>query len=121
MSMSRQRGLTFYQSLIALLLVVFFALVAIKLVPVYVDNYTIRTAMANVASEIEMDGLTPGKVRAALNKHLNVNMIDVNAEDIEISEVEGGLAIDINYEVRVPLFYNLDVVASFENHEEIQR
>ena len=64
----------------------------------------------------------PASVRQSLAKRFDVGYVDsVGPEDIKVERSGDGNVISIDYEVRRPLLYNLDVVGKFSAKEEKRR
>lgn len=117
-----QKGLSFYGWLLVMGLVVFFGLLTIKLAPVYLDNYKVQQAIAKLGKDPESGELTESAIRRSIAKQFDIEMIkDVAPEDITITEDQGVVSVEVEYEVRVPLFYNVDAVVSFHDVSEIKQ
>jgi hypothetical protein len=41
-----------------------------------------------------------------------------NKDSLQVTQKEGVLYFDLVYEVRVPMFYNVDALVKFEEHYE---
>ena len=58
-------------------------------------------------------------LRQALFKRFNIGYVDsVKAEHIKISK-DRGVVVQVTYEVRRPLMYNIDFVASFDKSVDL--
>ncbi|HWS27139.1 MAG TPA: DUF4845 domain-containing protein, partial [Xanthomonadales bacterium] len=65
--------------------------------------------------------LSPEQVWKILNKTFIVSYVEsVKRTDVQLVR-QNGYFLRIAYEVRKPLFYNLDVVAKFDNSVELGR
>ena len=114
-SPSSQKGMTAIGWMLILAMVAVFALVGIKLIPVYLDGYKIVSSMEALATDSSMHGKGPGELKRSLLRRLDINMIyDIKAEDISIARDQNGYSIEIDYEPRVPLFGNLYFVVVFD-------
>ena len=49
------------------------------------------------------------------------NVREKGASNIKVERLDKGLLIKIDYEVRIPLLYNIDVVLNFSNHLDTTR
>jgi hypothetical protein len=113
----RQKGMTLIGWVLTLILIGFVALIALRLVPVYMNSFTVGSIVDNLASDASVNSRDRGEVRRAFEKRLNIN--DVNVVDgsmLKFEEVAGGVRLVVEYEHRVGLVGNIDVVASF--HKE---
>ncbi len=112
-----QRGASMYSMLVIGILVVYFAVTVVKLGPVYLDDYEIRKVLENVSKEYALGNLTKGQFKDSIAKRFSMNNISVvNEKDIIIEEGKGQTTLSLDYEVRTPMFYNVDAVVSFSHH-----
>jgi hypothetical protein len=116
---NQQRGVSLPTMLFWVVLAAFFATILVKLTPIYVSNWTVRSVMEEVAHA--KDGLDDGKkgIREQLRRRLEVNDVTtVGANDFSVEEApDGTYDLVVDYEVRVHLFFNIDAVVSF--HHEV--
>lgn len=117
----KQRGLSGLGYLVVLLVIGFFLTAMIKVLPIYMDSWTLKSAI-EAALEKEGaggEGKTPREIRKAIDRQFTVNQIvAISARDIKITRQKGGtLLVDANYEKRVPFMQNLDVIVKFENFQ----
>jgi Domain of unknown function (DUF4845) len=112
--MKQQRGLGFVSLLVLLISIVFVAIVGMKLVPAYIEYFTIKKAVAGIVQSGDLRGATVGDVRKSFQRRADVDDITaVAAKDLEISKDGDQIVIAFAYEKRVPLFYNISVVIDF--------
>jgi len=112
---SRQRGLSTISWVLIILVAVFFGTCAVKLLPVYMQSWTVDGAISKLVDSGELRGKTPGGIRQKLTKILDVNRVEaVTVRDIKITRDKGYTTIDATYEQRIPLMYNIDVVLKFD-------
>lgn len=113
-----QRGMSAIGWLLVLGLAGFFAVILLKLVPIYVDGYKVSASLESLRNESQASG--PGDLRRALLKRLDINMVSsVRPEDIYVEPRSGAMFVNVAYEVRTPLFGNLDLVVSFDESVEV--
>lgn len=112
-----QRGMSKLALIIILAVVGFFGLAASRLVPVYTDNYYIQQGLASLQDlGVEVGQMTDREIIGHLSRFFSVNNIrSQNAKDAEIVRDEEQILVYFDYEVRVHLMYNIDVVMTFEN------
>ena len=112
---SRQRGLSMIGWAVVLLVAIVFGTAGLKMTPVYLENSTINTAIANVLKDSHTAMMSPGEIRSSLEKRFEINQVtSMKAEDLSIERNGGVLTIGTDYEVREPLFYNISVVMTFK-------
>lgn len=116
----KQRGMTGLGWMTVIFLICFFAFVGIKISPVYMENYSVKSIIKAVEQEPNLAKKSSGAVRTMIKKRLVINGIrDLKNENIIIKKFAGVLSVKIEYEVRRSLFGNLDVVMSFKDEFEL--
>ncbi len=119
---SRQRGITLIGFVVVLAVVGFFAFMAMRLFPVYAEYYSVTQAMKAVQNEPGVASWEAPRVRDALYRHFQISYVDsVKAEHIKVTRQSTGKKLQIAYEVRRPLAYNLDFVAKFDHTVDLTR
>jgi hypothetical protein len=89
---------------------------ALRVVPSYMEYLTIKDLITRAAEEYDPRSETVTDLRVRLAKLLNTNQIyDTSIDDIEVYRERGAIVIDANYEKRFPLFWILDGVMKFED------
>lgn len=113
---SGQRGLSALSMLVILLVAVFFGTCAIKMSPTLIEYSTVKRTTESVVEMATANKMTNAEIRGAFSKRFQVNMTDViDARAVKITRANGQTTINANYEVRLPLMFNIDVVLKFEN------
>ena len=118
----KQKGATIWVTLIWIIMGVAVAVVSVKLIPIYLDNFTIAGALEGMEREQGLPEMKNKEILSRLNKHLLINNVrSLDKENIKIVRKKGKvIAIDIDYEARENLFYNVDAVVSFKNHLDVK-
>ncbi len=113
-SLKGQRGLSPITWIALLLVVGFAAIVAIRIVPVYLDYYTVVESAKSVYSKDSRQDGAELDVRRALDKQLRINDVDDIGDDIvHIERTRDGIEMVVDYEVREHLIGNIDLVMKF--------
>lgn len=121
-SSRRQEGASAIGILVLVVVLMTGAVVAMRLVPVYLESMEVGSILNSVADDPEMRGANRNAVRDAITRRLNVNAINrVGRSDIEFNETRGGLEVVIEYEARVHMIGNVDAVAQFRKEAVIPR
>ncbi len=118
-SIKKQRGMSVTALFLILAVVGMFSLVAIKIIPIYMENGQIVSAMSRLVEKSRQDEMSVAEVRKSLRSRFsieNIKVIDEDYVDIEI-QPNGDLLLYVEYEDRTNLFGNVDLIVSFE--EEI--
>lgn len=116
----RQQGMTGLGWLVVLALIGFFSLLIIKMAPIYMEHYSIKTVLASLEKEPLITKKSPAEVRKLINRRLKVNGVyDFNRDNIKITKSSGIMNVDVSYEVRKHMAGNVDVLVSFAEKVEL--
>lgn len=114
-----QRGASFLSILIGLIIAGFFFSVAFKLFTPYKDHATIDSILTTLVEDPNQISESSRSIRSNIEKRFVINQVTLpDREAIQIRQEEGKIFLDLNYEVRVPMFYNVDAMVKFEEHYE---
>ena len=117
----KQSGMTMLGFLITLTVVMFFLYCGMKVVPMYTEYYSVKKALASIASDPEA-GVSKDKIRALFSRHMEIDYVSViKPEMLQIECTDTGYNMIMDYERRTPLFANLDVVAKFHAEQAVAR
>ncbi len=115
----RQNGITLIGFVLVLLIASFFAYMAMRLVPVYTEYYSVVKSMKSVSNE-EAGSLST--VQSSLQRHFDVGYVgSVKGTDAKIIRGSDGTQLNMNYEVRKPFIYNIDFVVKFDYTVDLNR
>ena len=111
----KQRGITLLGFIMVVALVAIVALLGFKLFPAYNEYYGVVTAMKSVAAEPGTDKMDLSELQRMLQKRFDVGYVDtVEGKNATLIRGTTGNQLNMNYEYRKPLIYNLDYVAKFD-------
>ena len=115
MKMRKEKGLTLIGFGLVLVLVVFFAYVGMRLVPLYLEYHAVVNAMEVLQDDPMAGKLSPGAIRERIMRSLYVSYASDNIQrnDITIKR-QDGVQVRVAYEVRRPMIGNVDVIVSFD-------
>jgi len=112
----KQRGMTFISWLFVLAIGIFFILIAIKMVPTYLENFAIKEVLATVEQDRGSRELSGMRLKDNVLKRFKINGVyDFPRDKIKIEKSKRGRQILINYEVRKPVVGNVFIVMSFSD------
>lgn len=115
MKIRKQKGLSIIGFLIVLAVVIFFAYCGMRIGPIYLEYYSVVSAMNGVASERGSAQYTPFDIKRKVLDRLYVSYATENVKEENIRIIRrNGIQLRVTYEVRKPLMGNLDVLASFD-------
>jgi Domain of unknown function (DUF4845) len=116
MNLARQQRGSVYG--VGVMLAMFGVILAmtLKLAPVYMDHAIVVDTMEDIFAKNDIKLMSMTDIRAGMVKTLAVNSV----EGFEVDNIqrvkEGSLEfVDVNYETRVPLFFNIEAVVVFKN------
>lgn len=115
MKMHRQKGLTLISFIVVLSMAIFVAFIGMRIGPIYMEYYSVVSAMNGVAKEPGSARYSPFDVRRKVldRLYLSYSANNVREEHVKVLR-RNGVVLRIAYEVRKPVLGNLDVVASFD-------
>lgn len=112
---ARQRGITLMGLIIGSVVVVVLALLFMRLLPSYIEYFTIKRAVVAIANEVKGRGVQAGEVRRAFQNRAVIDDIkSVSHTDLELSRQGNDYQIVAAYRREIPLFANIGVYIDFE-------
>jgi hypothetical protein len=111
---SSQRGMTAIGWAIVLGLIAFFALLTLRLAPVYLENYEVKSVLASLKNEPEIGQKSVREIRNLVDNRLYINGVQtVQAREFQIVQKGGTTTVSIDYEVRRPFIGNVELLVHF--------
>lgn len=111
--MGKNKGFSFMGFVMVLIVACIGAVIAMKVVPMYIEFRAVKTAMTAMEQE-EFESVAA--VKESLRKRLSINYVEsVTNDDIVIKSQNGGYEIYVDYYVEKPLVGNLSLTAHFEH------
>ncbi|HEY6943438.1 DUF4845 domain-containing protein [Dokdonella sp.] len=110
-------GITLIGFAILLLVAGFFAYMAMRLVPMYVEYFGVLKALDQLRQDPRSANMGLTEVRAELSLKFNTQYVDENSvppQAISLKKEAGASTVRVNYEKRVPFIYNIDLVGTFD-------
>ena len=119
-SIHRQRGMTPIGWILVFLLIAFFALIALKLVPIYIESFSVGAVISDLHKEPGISSMTSREIVNIVEKRLDINSVtSVSGDDILVDKLGNSLTITADYEVREPMLGNVEIVVSFNKSVEV--
>lgn len=118
-----QRGASPFIMLLFVAMLAFFVTIIFKLAPPYYDFWQIKEVMESFAEEPDLAELKAKEVESRFDKRLIVsNIRDFDRkENVTITTSDQVLTIDLEYEVRINMFRNVDAVIAFTHTVEYKQ
>ncbi len=118
----RQRGFGVGGWIFIILMVGGATSVGLNLIPVYMDNRSVSSVLEGLADDQGVSAKHDAALYDLIEKRLKVNGVrDWPIKDrITIDRNRRGVTMTLDYEVRIDLIQNLDLVASFNESIELR-
>lgn len=117
----RQRGMTMLGMLLTLVILIAVATVTIKLVPVYLEDFTVTTVLKSLKDDPDIAASSDHEIRESVSKRFEINNVEhVKASQVQIARRDGRVQkVSLDYQVRVPMFWNIDALVHFADSVEV--
>ncbi|MGB0468520.1 MAG: DUF4845 domain-containing protein [Pontibacterium sp.] len=116
---NRQKGASFLSIMIILIIGGFFFSVGFKLYPAYWDYRLVNSVLENVSTDQDELSKPLLRLRQDIVKKFRINQVRLPEKDsLVVTQEKGVIHFDLNYEVRVPMFYNVDAIVTFNKQYE---
>ena len=124
--MQKQKGMTLIGMLFTVIVVVMAAIVVMRVVPVYLQHYTIVQSIKGLnstpASTLTGDSYTDiDTLRKSLTKRFDINGVDDLKNNQLIISPDGPnkFKVQLKYQVVKPLVYNMSLLVDFDDTYEV--
>lgn len=112
---NRQGGITLTGFILVSIVLVFVLILGFKLVPAYLEQYTISKIFTQIARNPEFSNATAADVRAAFGRQISIDSVSaISAQDLDITREAGELIIGAQYQVTIPLIANVSLLVDFK-------
>jgi hypothetical protein len=110
----KQRGVSMIGFMFLAAIVIFVAMLAMKLVPAYIEFFSVKKILATMGQDSDTKAMSNAEIRTSFAKRASVGYVTVvKPEDLEIDRSGGGLSISVDYQYRTPLLGNISLVVDF--------
>ncbi len=108
----KQSGVTITALIIALVVVIFIALLGFKLIPAFLEYRSMKGAISTIAREKQSS--TVAEIRRAFEARQAIDDFQsVKASDLDITKQGNQVVIGFTYRKEVPLFANVGIYIDF--------
>jgi Domain of unknown function (DUF4845) len=117
-----QNGATLWSMLAVMMVVAFFAMLTIKILPSYIENQKFQKALDNLAEDQAAVKWNRYQMIKSLTNRLYIDMADEIidlGEAFSITKTRDARVLTISYEKVIPLAGNISALLDFENSAEI--
>jgi hypothetical protein len=117
----QQKGESFFSMLIVLMMAGSLLATAFKIYPPYLDHMTIKSVVENVTQDYDLLRKPVATIRSDIDKRFTINQVTLPTKDaLTIVNDKGLLTFNLQYESRLPMFFNVDAVVKFsESYEAV--
>ena len=116
----RQGGWTFTGLLLVLIVAGIFVAVGFKLAPAYADHETLKSLMSDTIRDRQLLSEHKAEIELSVIRRMRINNMKLPEKFMEISKDKGTVTLTIDYEIRIPIFANVDAVVYFNEVYEGQ-
>ncbi len=107
----QQRGMTVIGMLLVLILIAFAVLIAMKVIPMYIEYYTIKSTIESIRKEPQLAQMSTQDIHKAIQRRFDVGYVEkVNASDLKIKNAPDGRVLELVYDDERELFYGLFIL-----------
>lgn len=111
----QQRGISVIGGLLVMIVVCFVALMVIRIVPIYVSYYMVKSTLERLQQDPASRQMSTSEIYNTLQKRFDIGYVTVvDARQVKISQQGKERILSLAYEDRRTLLGNLDIVASFD-------
>ena len=117
--MHKQKGKGSIFILVIMVMAFFCFFTLLKVVPLYTQDWSVQTVFENIQLESKSKQYTQGRVHDMIQKRFGINGVDELIEYVDVSGKSSALVIEMEYERRVPLISNVELVATFNHYIDL--
>jgi hypothetical protein len=117
-----QAGLTAIGLFLILIPVGLGVYIILIVAPVYIEALSVGDVVNSLKKELDLREKSPEEIRTMIKKRLdvnNINRVDIK-DDVKIQKTVNDVTVTIDYEARVPLFWNIALVFSFNKRAVVR-
>lgn len=116
----KQQGLTMISWIVVIVFLLFQAVIAMNVIPVYITDSSVASIMKELPNDVKARDLTAKELKVLVARRLSINSIyNVKAEHIKVTKGRGENIVVIEYEPRGKLVGNLDYIVSFKHEAKV--
>ena len=116
MNIRKNSGLTLIGFLIVIVVGLFFAYSAMRVIPMYLEYYALNNALEGLQRDPQSAKMSPSQIKTKIKMSLWASYADNNIkkEHMRISKKSEGINVRVKYEVRKPFLGNIDIIGKFD-------
>ncbi|MDT8283394.1 MAG: DUF4845 domain-containing protein, partial [Gammaproteobacteria bacterium] len=111
---SAQQGLTMISWLVVIVFLLFQAVIAMNVIPVYLTDSTVKSIMEALPTDVTAKSASTKELQILVLKRLKMNNVyTIKVENIKVKKGRGENTVIIDYEPRGKLIGNLEYIVHF--------
>lgn len=119
-SLARQRGISLISLALIFVVVIVVGLIIVRISGSYYQHFTLNQLIETTLSTQSSLRFDEASFRSRLKSNMQVNRININLDQaLTINQKRSAVSMVLDYEDRVHLFANIDVVLTFYNDYEL--
>ena len=112
----QQQGLTFISFIIVLIVLMSVGYLGLKMVPHYINFYSVKSSMNAVAEESRIEAMSVAQMRSKLLQKLNINFItNIRSQDIKFARNSRGNLMTVDYRTCESIVANVEACMDFKH------
>lgn len=117
---SQQHGLTMISWLVVIVFLLFQAVIAMNVIPVYLTDSSVKNIMQTLPSDMNARNAGTKELKGLVSKKLSINNVyTVKPEHIKVKKGRGENIVTIEYEPRGKLIGNLEYIVLFQHEARV--
>jgi Tfp pilus assembly protein PilV len=111
---NNQRGLSMIGFLFVAVVLIFVAMLAMKLVPAYIEFFSVKKILAAMGQDSSLRSKSNAEIRSDFSKRADASYVEaVQSSDLTIERSSAGTVVSAEYEFRTKLLGNASLVVDF--------
>jgi hypothetical protein len=114
-SIKKQKGASAPIVMVFLLMLSVILTLAFKLYPPIFEHWQVESVVESFVDDNDVTEISVNEIKKRFNKRLAVNNVRSfkSNESLFVTNDDGLLIIEVDYEVRVPIYRNIDAIMTF--------
>ena len=109
-----QQGMTFIGVMFVGMVIVFGAILIMKLIPPYLEFWSVQKIIGVMAKDSGLPEMTPAQIRDSFDRRAVIDNVRViEGKDLDIGKDRGQSVVAADYSVTVPIAGNLSALIEF--------
>lgn len=120
-SAANQQGLTLISWLVVIAFLLFQAVIAMRVIPVYMTDASVKSIMEALPNDSKAIATPTSGLKDLVAKRLSMNSIyTIEPKDIKVKKTRDVNVVTIEYEPRGNLIANLDYIITFKHEARVK-